>query len=119
MQANILELRNAKYIASCKGGDFMPVQINGLTFEGPYNIDGSFNAVAGVYVIYTSQKWLDVGETTDLGARISTHDRRPCWIRNTGGLRINLAFLAVNKEADRLTLESKLRANLNPTCGGK
>lgn len=58
------------------------VKIQNYNFDGPYSIDASFNEVAGVYVIYTNQNWLDVGETDSLKTRISTHERKPEWVRN-------------------------------------
>lgn len=100
-----------------KEGEFMQtVNINGSTFE-TYPLNTNFNDVPGVYVIYTSQKWLDVGETDKLGQRIPTHERRNCWVNNAGGLPINLAFLSVESQAQRLSMESNFRNSLNPTCG--
>ena len=70
------------------------VNISGYTFE-TYPLNTDFNDVSGIYAIYTSQKWLDVGETDKLGQRIISHERRNCWINNAGGLPISLAFLHV------------------------
>lgn len=90
--------------------------INGYTFE-TYSLNIGFNDVPGVYVIYTSQKWLDVGETDKLGQRIPSHERRNCWINNAGSLPISLAFLYVESQNQRLNIEASLRNSLNPTCG--
>lgn len=101
----------------------MPVNIEGYSFSGPHSIDATFKPLAGVYIIYTadytSKKWLDVGETDNLANRISSHERRLCWKRNAEDLKINLAFLQINNEQRRLTVEAKLRKKLNPICGEK
>jgi len=94
------------------------VNISGYTFES-YPINTDFNDVPGVYAIYTSQSWLDVGETDKLGQRIPSHERRNCWINNAGGQPINLAFLYVGSQTQRFSIESNLRTALNPTCGEK
>ena len=94
------------------------VNINSYTFE-VYPLNTSFNDVPGIYVICTSQKWLDVGETDKLGQRIPSHERRNCWINNAGGLPINLAFLYVESQDQRLNIEVSLRNSLNPTCGDR
>ena len=94
------------------------VNINGYTFES-YSLNTGFNDVPGIYVIYTSQKWLDVGETDKLGQRIPKHERRNCWISNAGGLPISLAFLYVVSQTQRASIEASLRTALNPTCGEK
>lgn len=94
------------------------VNINGYTFEA-YSLNSGFNNVPGVYIIYTSQKWLDVGETDELGKRIPSHERRNCWVNNAGGLPINLAFLYVEPQNQRFNIEASLRNSLNPTCGEK
>lgn len=95
-----------------------PVNINGYTFEA-YPLNTNFNNVPGLYVIYTSQKWLDVGETDKLGQRIPSHERRNCWVSNANGLPISLAFLYVESQNQRFNIEVALRGSLNPTCGEK
>lgn len=94
------------------------VNINGYIFEA-YSLNVGFNDVPGIYVIYTSQKWLDVGETDKLGQRIPSHERRNCWISNAGGLPISLAFLYVESQNQRFNIEASLRGLLSPTCGDK
>lgn len=102
-----------------KEGEFMqPVNINGSTFES-YPLNTSFNDVPGVYVIYTSQRWLDVGETDKLGQRIPSHERRDGWMNNASGLPINIAFLRIESQSRRLSIESNLRNSLNPICGSR
>lgn len=72
-------------------------------------------------MIFTSQKWLDVGETDKLGDRINAdnHERKPEWLRQAGGYQINIAFLRVENYQRRLAIESELRAFLGPVCGEK
>ena len=95
------------------------VKIQNYNFQGPFSLNSSFNEVAGVYVIYTSQNWLDVGETDKLASRISSHERRPEWLGNANGLPIWLAFLGVSNSQQRLQIESELRNSLSPLCGEK
>ncbi len=95
------------------------VKIQNYDFQGPFSLNTSLNDVAGVYVVYTSQNWLDVGETDKLGTRISNHERRPEWLRNASGQPIWLAFLGVGETRLRLAIESQLRLLLAPVCGEK
>jgi predicted GIY-YIG superfamily endonuclease len=95
------------------------MRIDKYDFEGPYSINDAFNNIAGVYVIYTKQKCLDVGETSELKNRIAEHERKPCWKRNANGNPINLAFRKVQRQKERLELESYLRDVLKPSCGDK
>lgn len=93
--------------------------ISGLNFQGPWPLTTGFSDVPGVYVIYTSQKWLDVGETDGLGTRVNgdNHERKQCWLNNAGGLQIDLAFLSESNQQRRLDIESNLRRALNLSCG--
>lgn len=93
--------------------------INGYQFEQGYPLATTFNNVAAVYIIYTSQSWLDVGETDQLETRISEHERRPCWQRNAGNVPIYVAVHQESNQQARLAIESALRSQLNPTCGDR
>lgn len=95
------------------------VKIQNFDFQGPFSLSTSLNDAAGVYVIYTSQNWLDVGEADKLGTRIGSHERKPEWLRNSNGYPIWLAFLAVQNSQQRLQIESELRNSLAPLCGEK
>lgn len=97
------------------------VKICGYNFEGPWGIDTYFNDVPGIYVIYTSQYWLDVGETDKLGKRLNgnNHDRKPNWVRKSNGYTINLAFLRIPQAWQRLPIEASIRLALNPLCGDR
>lgn len=97
------------------------VKIQGYDFEGPWQLGQEFNNVAGVYVLYTNQKWLDVGQTDALGDRLNgdNHERKPDWIRNAENYPIWIAFLKVPNEQTRLQIESQLRLTLQPCCGDR
>ena len=97
------------------------MNILGYNFEGPWLLGQKFNDVPGVYVIYNSRVWLDVGETDKLGQRINNnaHERQPQWISNSNSLPIHIAFLRVSDPQVRLRIESQLRNNLRPVCGEK
>jgi hypothetical protein len=93
--------------------------IAGYKFEGPWVLGTYFNNVPGVYVIFTSEKWLDVGETDKLGSRINNenHERKPDWVSSSNNLQINIAFLGIDNPNVRLNVESQLRRLLSPVCG--
>jgi hypothetical protein len=95
------------------------VKIQNYNFQGPFSINAKFNEVTGVYVIYTNQNWIDVGETDRLATRIDSHERKPEWLRNANGLPIWLAFLGISGFQQRLQIESELRNYLCPLCGEK
>lgn len=96
------------------------INIEGYEFESDYPLSlTKFNEVPAVYVISTSQNWLDVGETDQLGTRLSNHERKPSWIRCANGLPI---YVSVHQEPNlqtRLSIESFLRTRLNPMCGDR
>lgn len=93
------------------------MMIGGYNFEGPWILGQSFNEIAGVYVIYTSQDWLDVGETNKLEERISNHERKPDWVKASNGLQINIVFYINSNSQQRQAMESYLRGYLKPVCG--
>jgi len=89
--------------------------IFGYLFEGPYSLTTSFNDVPGVYLIMDAMRCVvDVGQTDKLGKRITSHDREPCWTRNSAN---QLWFANETSEQNRLTLESAMRKQYNPKCG--
>ena len=93
--------------------------ILGVQFESYPLETTKFIEVPGVYVISTSQKWIDVGETDKLASRLANHERKPCWERNSNNLTLWVNFKRIDGQQERLDLEAKLRDNLNPssTCG--
>lgn len=93
------------------------VIIQGYNFE-PHNLDGTnFNEVPGVYIVYTSESWLDVGETDKLASRLSGHERKDCWRRHANRNVIYLAFMYVAEPTMRVRIEQLLRGKLSPLCG--
>ncbi|TSC87298.1 MAG: hypothetical protein G01um101416_512 [Microgenomates group bacterium Gr01-1014_16] len=97
----------------------MTTNIAGYQLETGYPLSTAFNDVAGVYAIYTNERWLDVGETDQLGTRISGHERRSCWQRNANSQTIYVAIYREANQQIRLHIESYLRLQLNPMCGDK
>lgn len=97
------------------------VKIGGYDFEGPWGINTTFNDVPGIYVVYTSQYWLDVGETGAFGSRLNgnNHERRSDWDRRANGYPINIAFFRVSNTLHRLQIEAQLRLSLQPLCGDR
>lgn len=97
------------------------IKIQNYDFEGPFNLNTDFNDVPGIYVIYTNQIWLDVGETDKLGQRINgdNHERKPEWIFKSGSDLISIVFMRVNNQEFRLKIESELRTILAPICGDR
>lgn len=93
------------------------VEIKGYQFETGYTPETNFNNVAAVYVVYTNDVWLDVGETDELGSRIQSHERKGCWERNAGGKKIWIAVRQEGNKQGRLALEAYLRRELRPKCG--
>lgn len=97
------------------------MNIQGYNFEGPRLLGTSFNDISGVYVIFTGQTCLDVGETDKLGNRINNdnHERKPQWLARAGGCQIQVAFLNISDQQRRLAIESSLRLSLRPLCADK
>ena len=94
------------------------MNISGYVFEGPYSLDSAeFNAVSAVYVISdVNRAPLDVGQTSDLSARMATHDREDCWRRNAKG-QVMVYARVENSESARLELERVIRNRHSFTCG--
>lgn len=96
------------------------VTISGYQFEGGFPLETTkFSEVACVYAIYTNDTWLEVGETDQLGTRISGHERKACWQKNAGSVPIYVAVHQESNQQTRLAIESYLRSQLNPMCGDK
>lgn len=100
------------------------MQIAGYEFEQPYVLRTTrFNDVAAVYIIYAvlngKTVCLDVGETDKLGERISNHERKDCWEKNSSGSEIYVGVIQSPSEYQRRNIESELRTKLLPICGEK
>jgi hypothetical protein len=98
----------------------MAIPIGGHNFEGPYDDVAYLRNASGVYVILGHRQYgnpvvVDVGESGDIRARVSAHDRRNEWVRQ-GHRRLTVAALYVN-EFMRMTIERHLRLFYRPPCG--
>jgi hypothetical protein len=100
------------------------VEIGSYNFEGPHTNTGLLRDDAGVYVILTlgqySNTWIviDVGESSQVKARIETHERQDCWQRNNEGtVAVGVLYTPGWTVDQRRTLEGILRAQYAPVCG--
>lgn len=98
----------------------MAIPIGGHNFEGPFDNVMHLRNASGVYVILGHSEYglpviVDVGESGDIRARVSAHDRRNEWIRQ-GHRRLTVAVLYVN-EYTRMSVERQLRLAYCPPCG--
>lgn len=103
--------------------------ICGCKFEGPYSIDTTVIPAnrAAVYVIICKTSdgkydFMDVGETGEIGIRITGHKRRFCWKFNCddGSLSVYLHYMPSSEgytDTDRRELESKIRNQHEVACG--
>ena len=80
-----------------------------------------FSNVAGIYAVYTANRWLDIGQTDQLGIRMNggVHERQKDWVANSMSAPIFIAFLPMDNEQSRINLESSLRQILQPLCGDR
>ena len=94
------------------------MNILGYHFQGPFAHNLSFDDdFRCVYAIVSNRTTLiDVGETSSINDRLSSHERRPCWLRN-GGATIELYVLVESNQNRRLQIESFIRNSTDPVCG--
>jgi hypothetical protein len=104
------------------------LKIADIEFDGPYGIDTTSIPAdrAAVYVIICKSSdgkyhVIDVGESGETGIRLANHERRPCWVRNCGGvLFVYLRYMPASEgfdAASRRLVERKIRERYNPPCG--
>jgi hypothetical protein len=101
----------------------LPVtMVGGYGFTGPLALQDAIETFAlwsGVYVIARAGDAvvLDIGQSGEIGDRLSNHPRRPCW--NIGRFGQNLLAHAhiENDLVTRLLIEQELRAAYTPACG--
>jgi len=96
----------------------------GHTFEGAFTGPGNLEARSGVYVIWcrTGETWkvIDVGESSDVRARVLGHDRKDCWNRNCSGtLYYSATYTPHLQQAGRVEIEKAIRAVAKPPCGDR
>ena len=97
------------------------INIIGYTFEGPYKIEKEIIDRAAVYVILDdNEEKVDVGQSGELGTRLSTHERKLCWDRN-GGEWFAVKWMPSDQysKEDREQLEKRIRDYYDPPCGKK
>jgi hypothetical protein len=97
--------------------------IAGHWFFGPVPLvlaPQSFAGWRGIYAIGSTDsvggRWLDVGESDDVGDRIVRHDRKSCWLANVTGPMVVFAHIEPNPILRR-EKERYIRSVLNPVCG--
>lgn len=96
------------------------VQIGNYQFTGPYWPGYGLPAMAGVYLVIDhtlgNRRVIDIGESDDIAARISTHDRTTCWhLHRRGELRVWI--LHEPNRQRRRAIERELRQMFRPPCG--
>ena len=99
--------------------------IAGLWFFGPVPLvlaPQSFASWRGLYAIGSIDpvggRWLDVGESNDVGDRIAWHDRKSCWLANATGPMVVFAHIEPTAVL-RAQKERRVRSALNPFCGAR
>lgn len=86
---------------------------------GYYDYPGSWNEVAGVYIIARFDRnqnkiyAIYVGETDNLKERLINHHKQSCF--NSNNVNI-LCWLGENNQQTRLAIESDLIKGINPPC---
>jgi hypothetical protein len=99
----------------------MSIQVGNYHAEGPFGNAGSLASRSGVYVILgrasPAVPWtvVDVGESSDICARVGCHDRAPDWGRQ-GHAQMAVAAIYCD-EPTRMRVERELRQQFRPACG--
>jgi hypothetical protein len=116
------------------------MEIADYEFKGPFTDMTKLPLdVSAVYVVACHEdgeprQCLDIGETPQLGERLRSHDRRPCWEDNCDGdiayyyrrvsgtwdrdLEPNpLETTSAEARSERLGIVSELQWRLDPVCG--
>lgn len=90
-------------------------------FEGPFRNTDNLKSLSGVYAIlgrntaYENWSVIDIGESSNVRERVSTHDRKDCWNRQGfNDLQVAAYYCS---EAERMRIEKELRNQFNPLCG--
>jgi|GEM_PF-1928913 len=89
--------------------------------NGPFTSNSQLMGTSGVYVITTLNERgqhvvIDAGESGDIRARVSSHDRTQQW-RDNANNGIFFAWTHYCNEATRMALESAIRLAYSPVCG--
>ena len=91
-------------------------------FDGTYTSPDRLQSELGVYVIWCrdGDSWavLDVGESDNVRARVSDHDRADCWAKHcTGTIYYSAHYMPLSDEDERRRVEQEIRDSVNPPCG--
>lgn len=97
------------------------MNISNYVFEGPYDYKRGFtDMISAVYAIIDSHingnNLIDVGQSEDLNNRFPNHPRELSWNTVKAGT-LSLWILRVQNEQERLSVESQIRTQYNPSCG--
>jgi hypothetical protein len=100
----------------------MSFQRWGYDFDGAYADPACIKSQAGVYVIWcqTGGSWkvLDVGESEDVKARLSNHERATCWRKYcTDFLQYSATYTPGMSADGRRQIEALIRQAEKPPCG--
>lgn len=64
-----------------------------IDFDGEYMLFGcEFEESSGIYIVYTQEKFLDLGATTNFKTAIEEHEHTRDWIKNAEGKEVLVAF---------------------------
>ena len=99
--------------------------VAGDWYGGPASLDQAiqrFIGWSGIYLIASRHpsggRWIDVGESRDIGNRLRWHDRKACWIANATGPLGVFVHVELNPVL-RLSKEYRARVVLRPPCGDR
>jgi hypothetical protein len=100
----------------------MDFQRWGYDFDGAYTDPTDLRSQAGVYVVWcqTREIWkvLDVGESEDVKARLSNHERATCWRSHCSHtLRYSATYTPGLSTDGRRKIEASIRQSEKPPCG--
>lgn len=101
------------------------MNLGGYALNDPCGQSGLAN-LPGVYVVLDINRYgqitacIDVGESTQVRARVDNHGRVQCWDENTHGARAFAVLYTKEGEGNRRrAIEQDLRDSLSPLCGDR
>ena len=100
----------------------MSLQVCGYAFVGPFNNTNFLEDRSGIYIIvdvrHEGNFIIDVGESSAVKTRVTTHDRKGCWSANKiGNLAVFVLYTPDLQQFGRMQIEQEIRRNYNPGCG--
>ncbi len=94
-----------------------PANFHGYEFEAELNLLSDLEErkdVPAVYVIYTTKKCLDIGETDQLKTTLETHEHTRAWFKQADGEEVYFAFYLDPLESSRKEIVKFLTAEMKP-----